>query len=174
MIQTRRKVNAITDLDMRAVIQVTNSRLGKLWFCSSSSDVNQHRGPECIFERTLNLKGKSSETSSRNCSGAAQAVCNGPWAAKNSSSRSLSCCRISLSTGQKNSHMNEPEHSTFFSTSRAAASISIFCGLKQSLPFLELPSILDKQFLTVETQCYNSWKISYRNSLVLVYFKPVF
>lgn len=59
----------------------SDSRLGELWFCSSSSDVYQHRGPECIFERTSSLKEKFSETSSRNCSGAGEAV--GTWTLEN-------------------------------------------------------------------------------------------
>lgn len=72
---------------------------------------------------------------------------------------SVSALGIKAATWESNLNT----YSTFSSTSRAAASIIIFCGLKQSLPFITLPSILDKQFLTVETQCWNSLTISYRN-----------
>ena len=73
-----------------------------LWFwCSSSSDVRQHRGTECIFERTLNLKENTLKPATGTAGGlVSQCVC-GPWAVENSLCKSLSCCRISISTGHK-------------------------------------------------------------------------
>lgn len=85
-----------------------------------------------LRELWTRTKGKYSDASDRSCSGAGQPA--GTWtrAAGNSSRKSPSCCRVSISAGHKSSCMIEqPGHiySTFFTTSRAAACISIFCGL---------------------------------------------